>query len=81
MDHDTKLDILERLTRDRSTVSRLVDLYTREELQAICADGLISIDRPYHPITGREYGRSEWVVRITNAGREFLKSAYANDGE
>lgn len=76
MNDDTKLDILERLMHDRSTVSRLVALYTREELQEAYDDGLISVDRPYHPITGREYGRSEWILSITDLGQGFLKSAY-----
>jgi len=68
-----KITILSAIVTRDSAGRHFTEKFTREDLDTLEADGLITITRPVHP-TGIPYDESYWSVEVTEAGIDLVDS-------
>jgi hypothetical protein len=66
--------ILSKITTKNEAGRHFMEIYSTEEIEALEADGLLTINRPIHDATGISYSQEYWSVEVTDDGVALVEA-------
>lgn len=69
-----QIRILSKITTKNEAGQHFMEIYSTEALEALEADGLLTINRPIHGATGISYSQEYWSVEVTDDGVALVEA-------